>query len=188
VVFGGEIACPDFILNSFLSSLHNRFIFNLLKFLTMINKVTLIGNLGGDPEVRHLENGAMVARFSLATNESYKDKDGNWQNLTEWHNVVVWRELAERAEKTLKKGMMVYVEGKISYRKYTTQDGQERNATDINANVFRLLERKEGGGNNDNRFPSAEPNTMRSGGSNTAANMPVAETAAATEGGDDLPF
>lgn len=153
----------------------------------MINKVTLIGNLGGDPEVRHLESGAMVARFSLATNESYKDKDGNWQNLTEWHNVVVWRELAERAEKQLKKGMMVYVEGKISYRKYTTQEGQERNLTDINANVFRLLERKEGG-SNDNRFPSAEPTAMRSGGNNSAANMPVTETATAAEGGDDLPF
>ncbi|MEI6411641.1 MAG: single-stranded DNA-binding protein [Bacteroidota bacterium] len=151
----------------------------------MINKVTLIGHLGGDPEVRHLENGVMVARFSLATNEGYKDKDGNWQNLTEWHNVVVWREQAERAEKQLKKGMMVYVEGKISYRKYTTQEGQERNLTDIVANVFRLLERKEGSG--DSRFPSAEPNAMRAGGSNTAANMPVAETATAAEG-DDLPF
>ncbi|MFN5364809.1 MAG: single-stranded DNA-binding protein, partial [Bacteroidota bacterium] len=80
----------------------------------MINKVTLIGNLGGDPEVRHLDNGTAVGRFSLATNENYRDKDGNWQKLTEWHNIVVWRDLAERSEKLLKKGMQVYVEGKIT--------------------------------------------------------------------------
>ena len=124
----------------------------------MINKVTLIGHLGGDPEVRHLENGTAVARFSLATNESYKDKEGNWQTLTEWHNIVVWREQAERAEKQLKKGMLVYVEGKISYRKYTGQDGVERNLTDIVANVFRLLERKEGSGQPyESRFPASEP-------------------------------
>jgi single-strand DNA-binding protein len=153
----------------------------------MINKVTLIGNLGGDPEVRHLENGAMVARFSLATNESYKDKDGNWQNLTEWHNVVVWRELAERAEKQLKKGGMVYVEGKITYRKYTGQDGQERNATDIVASVFRSLERKEGSSNTENRFPSAEPAGMRSGGG--PVNMPSTENSVTVAAeGDDLPF
>lgn len=116
----------------------------------MINKVTLIGHLGNDPEVRHLESGVIVARFPLATNESYKDKDGNWQTLTEWHNVVVWREQAERAEKQLKKGALVYVEGKISYRKYT-HEGVEKYATDIVANVFRSLERKEGSG--ENRFP-----------------------------------
>jgi single-strand DNA-binding protein len=148
----------------------------------MINKVTLIGNLGGDPEVRHLESGVMVARFSLATNENYKDKDGNWQTLTEWHNVVLWRELAERAEKQLKKGATVYVEGKISYRKYTGQDGQERTATDIIANLFRSLERKEGG-SGENRFPSAEPNNVRM---STPAAEPVAETTPAA--GDDLPF
>ncbi|MBK7938824.1 MAG: single-stranded DNA-binding protein [Lewinellaceae bacterium] len=145
----------------------------------MINKVTLIGNLGGDPEIRHLENGAAVGRFSVATNESYKDKDGNWQTLTEWHNVVVWRELAERAEKQLKKGMMVYVEGKLSYRKYTGQDGVERNVTDVVANTYRLLEKREGAA--DSRFPAAEP--VR----NTESTMPT--TADATPAnGDDLPF
>ncbi|MEY4205093.1 MAG: hypothetical protein RL013_2797 [Bacteroidota bacterium] len=120
----------------------------------MINKVTLIGNLGGDPEVRHLDNGTAVGRFSLATNENYRDKDGNWQKLTEWHNIVVWRDLAERSEKLLKKGMQVYVEGKITYRKYTDKDGVERTTTDIVANVLRLLEKLEGG--SDNRFPSSE--------------------------------
>ncbi len=130
----------------------------------MINKVTLVGNLGADPEVRHLENGVSVARFSLATNENYRDKDGNWQKLTEWHNVVVWRELAERVEKTLKKGMLAYVEGKISYRKFAGQDGQERYITDIVANVVRSLERQEGSGSFESRFPAAENAPAARGG------------------------
>ena len=109
----------------------------------MINKVTLIGNLGGDPEIKRLENGALVARVGLATNENYKDKDGNWQKVTEWHSVVLWRELAERAEKSLKKGMLVYVEGKISYRKSTDANGVERHYTDIVASSFRVLEKTE---------------------------------------------
>ena len=68
----------------------------------MINKVTLIGHLGGDPEVRTLENGTQVGRFSLATNENYKDKEGAWQSQTEWHNIIVWRDLAERSKKNKK--------------------------------------------------------------------------------------
>lgn len=150
----------------------------------MINKVTLVGNLGADPEVRHLENGVAVARFSLATNENYKDKDGNWQKLTEWHNVVVWREQAERVEKMLKKGMLAYVEGKISYRKYTGQDGQEKYITDIVANVVRSLERQENSGAFDNRFPATESTPAARGGE-----VPSVVTADATAtGGDDLPF
>ncbi len=143
----------------------------------MINKVTLIGNLGADPEVRRLEGGATVARFSLATNENYKDKEGNWQTQTEWHNVIAWRELGERVERQLKKGMLVYVEGRISYRKYTTQDGQERYVTDIVANTIRILEKREGAP--EARFPSAEsampPSTLP-----PAADAPRPD--------DDLPF
>ncbi|MCK6694720.1 MAG: single-stranded DNA-binding protein [Thermoanaerobaculia bacterium] len=151
----------------------------------MINKVTLIGHLGGDPEIRHLENGVKVGRFSLATNENYKDKDGNWQKTTEWHNVVVWRELAERAEKMLKKGNLVYVEGKISYRKFTGQDGQERYVTDIVANVMRTLEKMEGTGAFENRFPSAESAPAPRGGEMPAV---VSATETAPADGDDLPF
>jgi single-strand DNA-binding protein len=149
-------------------------------FFNMINKVTLIGNLGGDPEVRHLDNGTAVGRFSLATNENYRDKDGNWQKITEWHNVTVWRDLAERAEKQLKKGMMVFVEGKISYRKYTDKEGVERTAADIVANTVRSLERSENSG--DSRFPTVD-NMMASNGRETQA--PVAQHQAE---GDDLPF
>lgn len=151
----------------------------------MINKVTLIGNLGGDPEIRHLENGTQVGRFSLATNENYKDKDGNWQKQTEWHNVVVWRELAERAEKQLKKGMLVFVEGKISYRKYTDKEGHEKTFTDIVAQTYRMLERLEGAG--ESRFPGAEQAARFA--QTPRENMVPADTSGSTAAeGDDLPF
>ncbi len=127
----------------------------------MINKVTLIGNLGQNPEVRRLESGVAVAKFSVATNENYKDKNGEWQKLTEWHDVVVWRDLAEYAEKFLKKGMMTYVEGKVTYRKYTDQNGIERKLTEIVANTIRILEKREGSANvtsnSADYFPSEAP-------------------------------
>lgn len=122
----------------------------------MVNKVTLIGNLGRDPEIRHLENGGMVGKFPVATNESYKDKNGEWQTLTEWHEVVVWRSLAERAEKALKKGSLVYVEGKLTHRKYQDKDGNERYITEVVANIIKPLEKREGGGSGyGTSFPAA---------------------------------
>jgi single-strand DNA-binding protein len=147
----------------------------------MINKVTLIGNLGGDPELKTLEGGATVARFSLATNENYKDKAGEWQTQTEWHNVVVWRDQADRAANQLKKGMMVYVEGKITYRKYTDKDGADKYITDIVASSFRKLEKRENEGQ-DSRMPQAEfaSQSTNGGSSNTPSQEPAS--------GDDLPF
>ena len=82
-----------------------------------VNKVILIGNLGKDPEVRYLDSGVAVANFSLATTENYKNKEGERVSQTEWHNIVLWRGLAEVAEKWLKKGSSVYIEGKIRNRK-----------------------------------------------------------------------
>jgi single-strand DNA-binding protein len=161
----------------------NQFFFHI-----MINKVTLIGRLGGDPEIRHLEGGVAVARFSLATNDSYKDKDGNWQDSTEWHNVVVWRDLAERASTQLKKGNLCYIEGKIQYRKYTGTDGVERNITDIAASTFRMMERREGAGQ-DARMPNEVPpniNPTGGGSSTTSANTPPPPPQ--DQPGDDLPF
>jgi len=124
----------------------------------MINKVLLIGNLGRDPEIRHLESGASVGKFSVATNESYKDKSNEWQTITEWHEVVVWRALAERAEQSLKKGMQVYVEGKLRTRKWQDQEGKDRYTTEVVANTFRILERRERSesGNYGSDFPAAE--------------------------------
>ncbi|HMQ61374.1 MAG TPA: single-stranded DNA-binding protein [Flavilitoribacter sp.] len=159
----------------------------------MVNRVILIGNLGKDPEVRRLENGAVVAKFTLATNESYKDKSGEWQQLTEWHDVVVWRSLAERAEAQLKKGMPVYVEGKLTHRTWQDQDGNNRRSTEVVANYFRSLAsgRKEGDGGGgyfpgaDDEYPvgnfSPEPKM-----SSTASSMPDVQPPAGDD--DDLPF
>jgi single-strand DNA-binding protein len=105
-----------------------------------VNKVILIGNLGKDPEVRHLESGAVVANFSLATSETYKDrKTGEKITQTEWHNVVIWRGLAEVAEKYLKKGSSVYIEGKLRSRSWDDKDGIKRYTTEILADVMTML-------------------------------------------------
>lgn len=104
-----------------------------------LNKVMLIGNVGKDPEVRHLENDSVVANFTLATTERYRDKNGNWQEQTEWHNIVCWRLLAERAEKYVKKGSQVFVEGKIRSREWVDQTEQKRSVIEIVAESFQLL-------------------------------------------------
>ncbi len=108
-----------------------------------VNKVILIGNLGKDPEVRHLEGGAAVANFTLATSESYKDKSGQRIEQTEWHTIVVWRGLAEIAEKYLKKGMTIYVEGKLRTRSWDDKEGHKRYTTEIVGDTFTILSKKE---------------------------------------------
>ncbi len=110
-----------------------------------INKVILIGNLGKDPEVRYLEGGTAVAKFTLATTEIYKDKTGQRAEKTEWHNILVWRNLAEIAEKYLKKGMTVYVEGKLRSNSWEDKDNIKRYSTDIVADTFTILSKKENG-------------------------------------------
>lgn len=109
----------------------------------MINKVILLGNVGREPEVRHLENGGMVARFSVATNENYKDKNGQWQKQTEWHDISAWGALAERVAQQLHKGNLVYIEGKIIHRKWQDKEGRDRYSTDIVPNILRNLEKRE---------------------------------------------
>ena len=138
-----------------------------------VNKVILIGNLGKDPEVRHLDNGVAVANFSLATTESYTNKQGDRVNQTEWHNIVLWRGLADIAEKYLKKGNSVYIEGKISTRKWEDKEGNARYSTDIIADKMTMLGTKQG---------------------NTTSSMSNQVTETPTEdpheesGNDDLPF
>ncbi len=109
----------------------------------MVNKVILIGNLGRDAEIKVLPNGTKVARFPIATNENFKDKNGAWQTVTDWHDIVAWRQLAERAERDCRKGKMIYVEGKLRRRKYTDQSGIERVAVEIEAENIRALEKRE---------------------------------------------
>lgn len=148
----------------------------------MINKVILLGNLGKDPELRRLDSGVSVARFPMATNENYKDRNDEWQTKTEWHNVVAWRALADRAERSLKKGMLVYLEGKLTTKKYTDKEGVEKYSTDVVANMIRIIDRKEhsgGPGNYDSAGNSAQDSTS----SNTADEPEVEKS-----DDDDLPF
>ncbi len=105
-----------------------------------VNKVILIGNLGKDPEVRYLEGGTAVANFTLATSETYKDRNtGEKKSITDWHNIVVWRGLAELVEKYLKKGSKIYVEGKLKTRSWKDQDGNTRYTTEIVADNLTML-------------------------------------------------
>ena len=103
------------------------------------NKVILIGNLGKDPEVRYLDSGVAVANLSLATSENYKNKDGKRVTQTEWHDVVLWRGLAEVAEKYLKKGSSIYVEGKLRTNKWVDKDDNTRYKTEILADKLTML-------------------------------------------------
>lgn len=108
-----------------------------------INKVILVGNLGKDPEVRYLEGGIAVANFPIATTENFRDKLGNKQEQTEWHQIVLWRKLAEVAEKYLRKGQQVYIEGKIRSRSWEDKDGNKRYTTEIFGDVVTILSRPQ---------------------------------------------
>lgn len=104
-----------------------------------INKVILVGNVGKDPEVRYLEGGIAVANFPVATTESFRDKMGNKQEQTEWHQIVLWRKLAEVAEKYVRKGQQVYIEGKIRSRSWEDKEGNKRYTTEIFGDVLTIL-------------------------------------------------
>ncbi len=138
----------------------------------MVNKVFLIGNLGRDPEVRHIDGGSVVANFSLATNENYKDKAGEWQKITEWHDVVAWGNLAEYAEKWLKKGSLIFVEGKLTHRKYQDKEGVERYKTEVKAVSIRMMEKM-----------GVESISGDTHSATRQSDIPIME-----DSGDDLPF
>lgn len=124
-----------------------------------INKVILVGNLGKDPEVRYLEGGTAVANFTLATSESFKDRtSGERKTNTEWHNVVVWRGLAEVTEKYLKKGMQVYIEGKLRTRQWQDKDGNNRYTTEIVADNLQMLGKREENSSHNNNEQNSENN------------------------------
>ena len=109
-----------------------------------VNKVILVGHLGKDPEIKYLDGNIARVHFSLATTDAYKDKAGNRVEQTEWHNIVIWRALAESAQKLLKKGTQVYIEGKIQTRQWNDKDGAKKQITEINCENFVILQRKEG--------------------------------------------
>ena len=137
-----------------------------------VNKVILVGNLGKDPEVRYLDSGVAVANFSLATTENYKNKEGERVSQTEWHNIVLWRGLAEVAEKWLKKGSSVYIEGKIKTRKWEDKEGNTRYTTEILADNMTML------GGKPQVDTDKEPINTQSSEGNTPEN----------DSADDLPF
>ena len=114
--------------------------------MASVNKVILVGNLGKDPEVRHMPNGDAVANFSIATTDTWKDKNGMRQERTEWHNISMYRRLAEIAGEYLKKGSSVYVEGRLQTRKWQDKNGQDRYTTEIICDQMQMLGGKIGGG------------------------------------------
>lgn len=151
-----------------------------------VNKAILLGNLGADPEVRTLENGVKVANFRIATSESYKDRNtGERITRTEWHNIVLWRGLAEVAERFLHKGDQIFVEGKLQTRTYQDKDGQNRYVTEVVANEMTMLGKRDGGDQNQGRQESKQ-NTGAS--VNTGSNPRDNDHSAVEEEDDDLPF
>ena len=127
-----------------------------------VNKVILVGNLGKDPEIKYTPSGTAVAKFSLATNEGYKDKSGQWQDRTEWHNIVAWQRLAEIVGEYVKKGSKVYIEGRLQTSSWDDKEtGQKKYRTEIIANDLVLLDRRgdvgdsEGGSRGFSRGASA---------------------------------
>lgn len=110
-----------------------------------VNKVILLGNLGKDPEVRYTGSGTAVASFSMATSESWRDAEGNAQERTEWHNIVVWRKLAEVCGEYLKKGSKIYCEGRLQYRTYDDKNGVKRYVTEVVMDTLVMLDGKRGG-------------------------------------------
>ena len=111
--------------------------------MASVNKAIIVGNLGKDPEVRFLPNGDAVCNFSVATTESWKDKDGKKNEKTEWHNIVLFRKLAEIAGEYLKKGRPVYLEGRLQTRKWQDKEGHEKYTTEIVADTMQMLGSKE---------------------------------------------
>ncbi|MDO8262842.1 MAG: single-stranded DNA-binding protein [Gallionella sp.] len=159
-----------------------------------VNKVILIGRLGKDPETRYMTNGEAVTNATLATSENWKDKSGEKQEKTEWHNLVFYRRLAEIAGEYLKKGSQIYVEGKLQTRKWQTKEGQDRYTTEIIVNEMTMLGGKSSGGGS---FEVVENKPAASSSGSAAAPAKSAPAAPSTGSGqgrsfdnfdDDIPF
>lgn len=147
----------------------------------MVNKITLIGRLGRDPQVKEFSDTNKIAEFTLATDDGYFDKKtNNWVASTDWHNIrLPFKSLADRAEKQLKKGSLVYVEGKVKTRDYTDKDGNKRYITEVVAENFRSLDRRENTGQESGSYDN-----QSQGGNTSQAASPSGDESFA----DDLPF
>ena len=155
-----------------------------------VNKVILVGRLGRDPEVRYLPNGEAVANFGVATSEQWKDRNGERQERTEWHNVTLYRRLAEIAGQYLKKGSQVYIEGRIQSRKYTGKDGIERTAYEIIAGEMKMLGSKQDGSHSEasdtKPAPPAKPTANQYAQAKGTGRAP--STKVVDDLDDDIPF
>lgn len=147
-----------------------------------VNKVILVGNVGNDPEVKHLDQDVKVAKFRMATSETYRAKNGERVTTTEWHNIVLWRGLAGVVEQYVKKGSKLFIEGKLTHRQYE-KDGETKFFTEVVANNMVMLDSKDQSKNN----KESQNESYQSGESNnfTAASEPEPEDQG---GDDDLPF
>jgi single-strand DNA-binding protein len=167
--------------------------------MASVNRVTLIGNLGRDPEMRYLPSGEAVATFSIATTETWKDKQGNKQERTDWHRIEFIGRTAEIAGEYLKKGRQAYIEGRIQYDKWTDKEGVEKTMTKIRGDRLQLLGSREGGGGGDAPYDEGD----RNGGSGSGGATPRATGQPMGSGGgspatakksklddfdDDIPF
>lgn len=175
-----------------------------------VNKVILVGNVGKDPETRYLDEGTAFTKFPMATSETYKNKAGERVSTTEWHNVVLWRGLAQVAEKYVKKGTQIYIEGRIKTRSYDDQDGNKKYITEIVGDQMQLLSRKPDeagdgvqGGNQPASQPASQPaqadqpaqasqatqaSNTSSGGTAPGSSDNADPFAGGDDGPDDLPF
>ncbi|MDR0983279.1 MAG: single-stranded DNA-binding protein [Culturomica sp.] len=152
----------------------------------MVNKVILIGNVGADPEVKFLDGGVAVTTVRLATSETYKNKNGEKVEQTEWHNVVLWRGLAEIAEKYIKKGMKLYIEGRLRTRSWDDQSGNKRFTTEIYADSMQILTWKQEG---NSEFTANSGNYGKTNTVETSATSPInTEVNIQDDSDDDLPF
>lgn len=164
--------------------------------MASVNKVILVGNLGRDPEVRYMPNGEAVCNFSIATTDNWKDKNGQKQERTEWHNIVMYRKLAEIAGEYLKKGRPVYVEGRLQTRKWQTKEGQDRYTTEIIADQMQMLGGRDGGSSNASYDDMNQDQERDQGAAPARQSAPVSQPAKpAAAGGssfdefdDDIPF
>ena len=152
--------------------------------MASINKVILIGNLGRDPELRYTQGGSAVANFSLATNEKWRDKDGNNQERTEWHRIIVWGRAAENCAQYLQKGSTVYVEGRLQTNEWEDKEGIKRKTTEINARDVQFMSPRGGGGGGGGS-PSAGGG---SGGPTGSAGGNPGDGQNQAPAGDDIPF
>ena len=153
--------------------------------MASVNKVILIGNLGRDPEVRYMPSGDAVANISIATTETWKDKNGEKQEKTEWHRVAMFGKTAEVAGEYLKKGSQVYIEGRLETRKWTDKEGQERYTTEIRADRMQMLGSRSGGSE---RMVPPEDDAPRAAAAPAKKSGGAAKSSSVEDLEDDIPF